>query len=176
MNPFPPVEDFFRLGRSLKSHGTNGQLRLGIENSLKNYVQKDAYLFFMLNGSRVPFKVNFVEDGAHFVVALDTITDKSLSDVLAGLEIWIPLHSVRPQHLKSPKNIRDKWDQFVIIAQDSGHHFPILRVEEFPQQLMAIISFEGKEVLIPLSEQLITSIDRKKREIYMQIPEGLLEL
>ena len=41
---------------------------------------------------------------------------------------------------------------------------------------MAVVDIEGRDVLIPLSDQLITEIDKDQKIIHMEIPEGLLEL
>ena len=47
---------------------------------------------------------------------------------------------------------------------------------EFPQQIMARVDFEGREVLLPLSEGLILLIDHNDRRIEGNFPEGIFEL
>jgi len=37
-------------------------------------------------------------------------------------------------------------------------------------------SIEGKEALIPLHEETLVSIDRKKNEVHVTLPEGLLDV
>jgi ribosomal 30S subunit maturation factor RimM len=41
---------------------------------------------------------------------------------------------------------------------------------------MAVIELNAHELLIPLHEQLISSIDKDQKIIHMEIPEGLLDL
>ena len=41
---------------------------------------------------------------------------------------------------------------------------------------MAVLDIDGRNILIPLSDQLITEIDKDQKIIHMEIPEGLLEL
>ena len=173
---YPQVTQYFKIGKVLKSHGTAGQVRLLVEDQFKNYLKKGAYVFFELQGSKVPFKVLEAEDHAHFVLTLDDVKNKKEADVLSGHEAWIPLDTVKSRHQRSPRNLKDKWDHYTIADNTSGISYTILRVEEYPQQLMAIIDYQGKEILIPLSEQLITAIDKERRLISMLIPEGLLDL
>jgi 16S rRNA processing protein RimM len=45
-----------------------------------------------------------------------------------------------------------------------------------PQQEIAVVVYQNKEVLIPLNEKLIVSIDEDKKVILMDLPEGLLTL
>jgi 16S rRNA processing protein RimM len=45
-----------------------------------------------------------------------------------------------------------------------------------PQQLLASLTYQGHEVLIPLAEALITGINVARKEIEMSLPEGLIDL
>ena len=47
---------------------------------------------------------------------------------------------------------------------------------EQPHQLLCRIEIETKEVLIPLHEDTIIKIDQKKKQIIVDLPEGLLEI
>ena len=173
---YPSLREYFLIGKALKSHGTSGQLRIMIEDQFKGYIREGSFLFFEHDGNKVPYKVINKEDGAHFVVSLDDIPNKKESDKLSGLALWIPLETVKPRHQRSPRNIKDKWNEYRIVNEESSAVYDIIRVEEFPQQLMAVIKIENKEILIPLSDQLISSIDKDNKMIRMIIPEGLMDL
>lgn len=147
-----------------------------IDQPYKVYVQPEAFLFIDHDGSKVPYQVSAVDDGAHFVVGLKDILNKEDSDRMGGLDIWIPLSEVKSRHQRSPRNLKDKWDQYQIENVNTKERHDIIRVEEFPQQLMAIIKIEEKEILIPLSDQLIQEIDKKEKIVRMEIPEGLFGL
>ena len=147
-----------------------------VEDQYKRYIQKGTFVFFDLNGSKVPFQIIATVNANHFVISLNDITNKKDSDYLSGLELWIPLDSVKPIHQRSPKNIPGKWHEYRIIDEMSKLIYDVLRVEEYPQQLMAIINIENKDILVPLNDQLILSIDKENKIIRMNLPEGLLEL
>ncbi len=172
----PTHTEFFLVGKALRSHGTGGELRILVDQQLKTYIRKSTYLFFDLDGSKVPYQITDVDDGNHFVITLQDVLNKKDSDVLGNIEFYIPLESVKARHQHSPKNIRGKWDEYSILDTQHNGFYEIIRVEEFPQQLMAIINIHSKEILIPLSDQLISSIDKENKIIKMDIPEGLLDL
>ena len=117
-----------------------------------------------------------IDDGAHFVITIEDVYNKMESDLLSGLDIWIPLENVKSRHQRSPRNIKDKWSDYRIKDEKTQAYFDIIRTEEFPQQLMAVVEVEKKEILIPLNEQLISDIDKENKIILMAIPEGLLDL
>ncbi len=175
-SPYPPIYNYFLIGKTLKSHGTGGQLRLMIEDQYKSYLKKGNFVFFDLHGSKVPYLITGIDDGAHFIVSLEDVPNKKESDMLSGLDVWIPLEEVKPRHQRSPKNIKGKWYEYRIEDQYTNSIYEIIRTEEYPQQLMAVIMLNDKEILIPLSDALITSIDKENKLIRMEIPEGLLDL
>jgi 16S rRNA processing protein RimM len=147
-----------------------------IEESHKGYFKRGSYLFIDINGSKVPFRIEGVEDNAHFIIKVEEVGEKSGSDNLSGKEICIPIGNVRSRHLKSTRHLRDAWDQYQIEDVETLIRYSIIKVTELPQQTMASIMVDQKELLIPLSEPLIESIDNEKKLIRMHIPEGLLDL
>jgi 16S rRNA processing protein RimM len=44
------------------------------------------------------------------------------------------------------------------------------------QWLLLVTSTEEKEILIPFHEHFIVSIDKRKKIVFMEIPEGLTEI
>lgn len=175
-SPYPAIDQYFLLGKTLKSHGTGGSLRVATEDRFKSYITEGSYIFFDVHGSKVPYLVTGVEDDAHFVASLEDVMNKKESDLLSGLEIWIPLSIVKPRHQLSPKNLNDTWLEYHIIDNSTQVVYKIIRVEEYPQQLMAVIEADSKECLVPLTDHLISEIDRKEKKIFMDIPEGLLSI
>ena len=49
-------------------------------------------------------------------------------------------------------------------------------IEAMPAQDLAKVSHRGKEVLIPLADELVLTVDHKARTIKVVIPDGLLSL
>jgi 16S rRNA processing protein RimM len=52
----------------------------------------------------------------------------------------------------------------------------ILEVIEQPHQVLCKIDLGGKEALIPMHEQTLRGVDKKKREVYVELPDGLLDV
>lgn len=65
---------------------------------------------------------------------------------------------------------------FRIMDMQRGEIGPLLDVIERPKQPLLVVLYQEKEVLIPLAEDFIDSVDESKQLIYMHLPEGLLDL
>ncbi len=62
------------------------------------------------------------------------------------------------------------------IVENKKNLGEVVEVIEQPHQLLCKIIMQEKEVLIPLHEQSLLEIDRRKHLIYVQLPDGLLEV
>jgi len=52
----------------------------------------------------------------------------------------------------------------------------ILEVIEQPHQLLFKLEINSKEALIPMNENTLKKIDHKKKEVIVELPEGLLDI
>jgi 16S rRNA processing protein RimM len=52
----------------------------------------------------------------------------------------------------------------------------ILEVIEQPHQVLCSILLNGKEALIPIHEDSLEKVDTKNRRVYVNLPDGLLEI
>ena len=52
----------------------------------------------------------------------------------------------------------------------------ISRVDDFSGNMVITVDHPRAEIMIPLSDNVITSVDEEKREIYLSCPQGLIEI
>ena len=52
----------------------------------------------------------------------------------------------------------------------------VQEVIEQPHQLMVTILYQGNETYIPLHEESLKGVDHAKRQVYVALPDGLLDL
>jgi 16S rRNA processing protein RimM len=50
------------------------------------------------------------------------------------------------------------------------------RVIELPNNPLLAIKFEDKEILLPISDDIIKKVDRRKKQIEVNAPEGLIDI
>ena len=65
---------------------------------------------------------------------------------------------------------------YQIEEKDLGPIGPIVRIEEFPQQEMAFVEYQGREVMIPLHPSFVVEEDQEKKVLVLALPEGMLEI
>jgi 16S rRNA processing protein RimM len=52
----------------------------------------------------------------------------------------------------------------------------ILEVIEQPHQVLCKIDLDGKEALIPIHEGTLRKLDQKKKQVWVELPDGLLDV
>ena len=65
---------------------------------------------------------------------------------------------------------------FTVIDKEFGVIGTISKVLEYPNQAVMQIFHDNKEVLIPISDEIITEVKRKNKEIHVTAPDGLLNI
>ncbi|WP_295654196.1 ribosome maturation factor RimM [uncultured Mucilaginibacter sp.] len=169
------IEDCFRIGTILKTRGLKGELQAFIDYPHADDLEFDT-LFLEIRGKLVPY---FIES---FKIPLKNTAYIYLQDVdhvdkaqpIVKKDIYLP-NTVKPVKNEGEFTLRDLLG-FTAIDEDEGELGEIIEIQELPQQLIATVVYKNREVLFPLSEGIITGIDEVKGIVYVDLPEGLLDI
>ena len=64
---------------------------------------------------------------------------------------------------------------FTVIDSIKGNIGTLVKVMDLPRQALLQIASGEKEILIPLLDEVILKVDRKKKVLHILAPEGLIE-
>ncbi|WP_448636141.1 ribosome maturation factor RimM [Pedobacter panaciterrae] len=65
---------------------------------------------------------------------------------------------------------------FVVFDETHGELGEIIEVNEYPQQFVATVAYQSKEILFPLNDDMIVEIDEDEGTMLVDLPEGLLDI
>ena len=103
---------------------------------------------------------------------LENINTREAAAKLSQKEVWLTEEDFKRLSAKSaPANLLG-----YTIINDKERLSEILEVIEQPHQLLCRLELKGKEVLIPINEMFLKKIDHKKKEVIVDLPEGLIEI
>jgi 16S rRNA processing protein RimM len=63
-----------------------------------------------------------------------------------------------------------------MVVEDGKELGKVQEVIEQPHQLMVTILYKGNETYIPLHEESLKGVDHTKKHVYVELPDGLLDL
>lgn len=169
-------EEFIEIGYIRRGHGYKGHARVVVVDELKEDFMQQEFLFLEIDGYKVPFYVQERQDTKDIIIKLEHID--SVEDMQAYHKSPLYILKKDIKHAQDVIDAQEKTSAIVgmhIHDKSLGDVGAIIRVDEYPQQEMAIImSAEGNEILIPLHPSLVTEIDEAARVIHMDLPAGLV--
>ena len=169
-------EEVFKIGQFAKPHGIKGELSL-VTNSDVLDDAEEPYIVCDMDGILVPF---FVEEYRYksdtvILVKLEDVNSEADARMFVNKEVFYPLDAVDADDLVGDMT----WDSFIgytITDEHQGFLGKITDVDESTINVLLRVDHEGKEILIPAAEELITDADHETRSLTVSLPEGLLEL
>lgn len=168
------------IGYTRKTYGLQGLLKLRIEEQfLEDFLQAEV-VFITQKGHPLPFFIEEVVEKGQLMVKLEEVDTKEAAQALTSCELFLRDKDILPDDERTYFPTSDLQFAFLVDYQledlTKGLIGPILDVLEYPQQEMALVNYQSKELLIPLNEQLIASIKEEQKIIQVDLPEGLLDL
>ena len=166
---------YFKAGKLVAVHGLKGELvlkhELGKKSSLKDVKavfiedKKDSFLPWFVENTKI-------KSENETYLKLEGLETRETAAKLVQKEAWVTEEDFKRLSAKSaPANLLG-----YTIINNKERLSEILEVIEQPHQLLCRMEINEKEVLIPLNESFLKKIDHKKKEVIVELPEGLLDI
>ncbi len=167
----------YYLGKITRTNGNNGGLSIFLDvDNPQEYAELDA-VFVEIKKQLIPYFVKNIKLHATKNTALvyfEDVEDVETASKLANNALYLPLSSLPA--LEGNKFYFHEVTDFVLIDKTFGTIGSIKQILDYPNQALFQCFYKGKEVLIPVNDLFIVEVDRKKKEIHLDLPEGLIEI
>ncbi|MEJ2584130.1 MAG: ribosome maturation factor RimM [Robiginitalea sp.] len=169
-------EDCYYLGKIVSRHGYKGDLLIKLDTDDPREYENLESVFVSLGSNLVPFfisKSQLHKSNLLRVTFEDVATEDAVSRLL-GSELYLPLDQL--PELTGNRFYYHEVIGFRLEDDVYGDAGVIRAVNDQAAQALFIAEKEGREVLIPISDDFISRVDRENRTIHIRTPEGLLKL
>jgi len=165
----------FNLGYVARRVGNHGELGFVLDVDDASRYRKLESVFIEIGNSLVPFFIKKIGiKGQNATVSLEGIDDIRKAEELLKCSLYLPLSFLPP--LKGKKFYLHEIAGYTAVDKQFGEVGTITGVMDLPMQTVLQIQREGNEILIPAREEFIVRIDREKKIMELDAPEGLIEL
>lgn len=170
-------KDCFYLGKIAKKFSFKGEVLLYLDTDDPELYEELESVFVEQNHNLVPFfiekaqlhKNNFLK------VKFEDIDSEQAADEIIGASVYLPL-SLLPK-LEGDQFYYHEVIQFDIEDIHHGVFGKIVSINDSSAQpLFEVLSTNHKEMLIPMIDEFIVSINRKEKKVQVSLPEGLLDI
>ena len=164
-------EEVYRIGRLGKTHGVKGEVTLLFDDDIFDRVDCD-YLILEVDGILVPF---FIEEyrfkgDTTAIMKFEDVDTQQRAQELTGCNVFFPRSLAEEDNTPSLSMLIG----FNLVEASSAAVIGrIAAIDDSTANLL----FELEDgTLIPANDDLIENIDMAKKQITMNLPEGILTL
>jgi 16S rRNA processing protein RimM len=163
------------LGKITKVHSYEGAVTVRAEKNISDNISEMESVFIETDGRPVPFFIEYIDQPDNRTLRIkfsDYDSDDKVKEFI-GCNIYLTETNSATVPHDDFLNLKG----FEVLSDEDKSLGIITEIIENPGQLLLNIrSGSGKEILLPLHEDLIKEIDADKKRIVMIIPEGIEEV
>jgi 16S rRNA processing protein RimM len=169
------MADYRNIGKLVSTFGVKGEMiilhHLGKKSSLKNL---EAIFIEEKKNEMLPYFIEHtkIKSEKEIFIKLEGINSMEAARKLLQKELWLTEEDFEKH---AGKSAPISFVGFSLIDKEKNLG-EIAEVIEQPHQVLCKIFIEGKEALIPLNESTLQKVDKKKKQLHVDLPDGLLEI
>ena len=169
------LDECFELGHIVKPHGTKGEVQVILDTDHpENYFKMES-VFVVHDKTPVPFFISGIRSGGKgMVIKFDDVDSIEQANELRNARLFLPLNQL-PALNENQFYYHDILG-FKVIDQSIGE---LGTVKEFylkGSQDLIIMLYKDRNVLIPVSDDIVVKADMEKKNLLVNLPHGLLDV
>ena len=170
------IEDCFYLGKIVSKYSFKGEVLVKLDTDEPETYQNMESVFVRIGQNLVPFFIERCRLHKSNLLRIDfeDVKDEQTADKIMGSEIYLPL-TLLPK-LTGNQFYFHEVVGFSLVDAKHGHIGVIQSINDAASQDLFEVLKDGKELLIPISDDIIIKVDREHQEIHVKTPEGLIDL
>ncbi len=170
-NVFSPTPtDLVHVGKLIKKIGKRGELLASFSVSFKSF--PPAFLVFIKNECIPIINETVLRRDEEYLIKFEDF-DYEKATILSNCDVYIlPDTYKKSAKIKKEESIVG----YVVINELNEVLGNVLEVIAYPHQFLISFDFNGQEVIFPWVESIVLDINHKKKEIHVDLPDGLLQL
>ena len=167
--------DCFFFGKITKTHGLKGEITIKLDVANPADFSDLRYLLIEDRGNLIPYFVEYQKiNGDKMFVQLQDVIKMEQALTFIGKAVFLP-NELLPQ-LDDDEFYYKEIVGFKLIDAEKGEIGAISDVLEYPTQAVIQVMKDGKEILIPIHDDIIQKINKKAKTLNIKAPEGLIDM
>ncbi len=168
-------DKFFCLGKIIRTHGYRGELVIVLETDKPDEYHNLNMIFINIDQSLVPWFIIDIElRGDLAIVKLEDIEELEHARYFVKKEIYLPVE--KPGNLSGADFYFHEVIGFKVMDKIQGEIGKVEDILDKPEQSLIMIMKGEKEILVPLTDEMIMEVDRENKTLYLNTPPGLIDL
>jgi 16S rRNA processing protein RimM len=170
------INTCYKIGYILKPHGLKGEVTVSLDPEAPEDFE-DVNVIFIQSAQQqlIPYFLQAISiRGEKAFVKFEDIDTPEGAQSISKSPIFLP-KSTRPKSGRG-EFYDDEIISFEVTDADAGVLGLVTEVVEAGPNKLIAVNYQGKEILIPVNGPFITGINKSKKKISVELPEGFLDI
>lgn len=166
----------FQLGYIAKVHGLRGEVSAVLDVDFPEQYEDMEHVFLEKNNRLAPyFLEHFVsQPNGRFLAKFEGYDDLNAAGSLVGSALYLPLKDL--PELDDDQYYYHELIGFEMEDDSRGALGNVQVIYDLQTQYLIGLDYKGKEILVPIQDDIIVKVDKAAKKVYCRLPEGLLEI
>ena len=168
-------EELIKIGQFNKPHALHGEISFTFTDDIFDRTECE-YIVCNIDGIFVPF---FIEEyrfksNTTGLIKLIGIDSAEKAKEFTNLDIYFPKSYINEE--TETISSKDYFLDYKVFTQEKLYLGKIIEIDDSTANVLFIIEPDDNDenILIPAVDEFVVKIDNNKKEIYLNLPEGLL--
>ena len=167
--------DCFFFGKITKTHGLKGEITVKLDVANPGDFKDLRYVLIEDRGNLIPYFIeNQKINGDKMIVQLQDVKKVEQAVAFMGKAVFLP-NELMPE-LEDDDFYFQEIVGFKMVDVLKGEIGEISDVLEYPTQAVIQVMKDGKEILIPIHDDIIQKVNKKAKILTVKAPEGLIDM
>ena len=169
------LENYFEIGRIIKPHGLKGALNIQFDvDDPAEYSEMESVLVEN-DSDLIPFFISTLQiNGNKGIIKLEEINAIDEANELKKCRLFLPIETL-------PKLNDDQFYYhdvigYTITDKIAGKLGAIKNIFTGGNQDLIEMSYKGKDILIPIADDIVGKADHQQKQLFVDLPDGLLDI
>ena len=169
-------EDCFFLGTVVAKYSFKGEVLIKLDTDNPETYQSLQSFLLEVESRLIPYFTTNVQlhKSQLLRVSVEGIKSEKQARLMIGKSVYLPLNQL--PKLNDDQFYFHEIIGFEVIDSVQGPIGIIIGVNDASSQLLLEVEHNDRQILIPLVDELIQQLDKQQKQLYLSIPEGLLDI
>lgn len=169
------IDSCFKIGWILKPHGLKGEVTVMLDEDAPEDFSSIESVFVEQNERLVPYFIKAISiQGKKAFVKFEEIDSIDAALKISKHALYIS-KSIRPKSGRG-EFYNDEIIDFEVHDEEKGLLGKVREIMQAGPNRLLVVDHDNKEVLIPVNGPFIASVNKTKKKVVVNLPEGFLEL
>lgn len=170
-------KNLIEVGKILKPHGVKGEMTF-LFNQREFAEADNNFYFFLLDGLFVPFFVEEFRFNSNVSACVKIEEINTVEEAINYNDTLLYLPKELIGELDKEEQFESEWEQFIgyTVFDDNNAIIGVIKsVDSSTINVLFIVANKDEDILIPATTDFILEINQTEMQIYLSLPEGLLD-